>query len=239
MKKFIEEKDGLMFPLDLQLFAEDDGGSDDDPDNGDDDDDDDDGNEPKTFTQEQVNKMMAKEKRQGRLSVYKTLGIDPKNKEQVAKAKELLKGLGVPPANDKEDDSKQQKESLIDNQRLKDAEERAFNAECQVEAIKLGAKAKFVPDIVLLVKARMSEGDDFAETLSEVKEMYPSLFGSDDSSDDNKEGSQEQNKKKKKDTGKSVGDFTKKRKGKDDGGKSLGARLAESRKASVKKSMFD
>ena len=128
---------------------------------------------------------------------------------------------------------------MIDNQRLKDAEERAFNAECQVEAIKLGAKAKFVPDIVLLVKARMSEGDDFAETLSEVKEIYPSLFGSDDSSDDDKEGSQEQNKKKKKDTGKSVGDFTKKRKGKDDGGKSLGARLAESRKASVKKSMFD
>ena len=238
MKKFIEEKDGLMFPLDLQLFAEDDDGQGDDPDNGVDDEDEEE-DEPKTFTQEQVNKMMAKEKRQGRLSVYKTLGIDPRNKEQVAKAKELLKGLGVPPANDKEDDSKQQKESLIDNQRLKDAEERAFNAECQVEAIKLGAKAKFVPDIVLLVKARMSEGDDFAETLSEVKEMYPSLFGSDDSSDDDKEGSQEQNKKKKKDTGKSVGDFTKKRKGKDDGGKSLGARLAESRKASVKKSMFD
>ena len=238
MKKFIEEKDGLMFPLDLQLFAEDDGGSDDGTED-DVDDEDEEEDEPKTFTQEQVNKMMAKEKRQGRLSVYKTLGIDPKNKEQVAKAKELLKGLGAPPANDKEDDSTQQKESLIDNQRLKDAEERAFNAECQVEAIKLGAKAKFVPDIVLLVKARMSEGDDFAETLSEVKEMYPSLFGSDDSSDDDKEGSQEQNKKKKKDTGKSVGDFTKKRKGKDDGGKSLGARLAESRKASVKKSMFD
>lgn len=238
MKKFIEEKDGLMFPLDLQLFAEDDGGSDDDTED-DADYEDEEEDEPKTFTQEQVNKMMAKEKRQGRLSVYKTLGIDPRNKEQVAKAKELLKGLGVPPANDKEDDSKQQKESLIDNQRLKDAEERAFNAECQVEAIKLGAKAKFVSDIVLLVKARMSEGDDFAETLSEVKEMYPSLFGSDDSSDDDKEGSQEQNKKKKKDTGKSVGDFTKKRKGKDDGGKSLGARLAESRKASVKKSMFD
>ena len=238
MKKFIEEKDGLMFPLDLQLFAEDDGGSDDDTED-DVDDEDEEEDEPKTFTQEQVNKMMTKEKRQGRLSVYKTLGIDPRNKEQVAKAKELLKGLGAPPANDKEDDSKQQKESLIDNQRLKDAEERAFNAECQVEAIKLGAKAKFVPDIVLLVKARMSEGDDFAETLSEVKEMYPSLFGSDDSSDDDKEGSQEQNKKKKKDTGKSVGDFTKKIKGKDDGGKSLGARLAESRKASVKKSMFD
>ena len=238
MKKFIEEKDGLMFPLDLQLFAEDDGGSDDDTED-DVDDEDEEEDEPKTFTQEQVNKMMAKEKRQGRLSVYKTLGIDPRNKEQVAKAKELLKGVGAPPANDKEDDSTQQKESLIDNQRLKDAEERAFNAECQVEAIKLGAKAKFVPDIVLLVKARMSEGDDFAETLSEVKEMYPSLFGSDDSSDDDKEGSQEQNKKKKKDTGKSVGDFTKKRKGKDDGGKSLGARLAESRKASVKKSMFD
>lgn len=238
MKKFIEEKDGLMFPLDLQLFAENDGGSDDDTED-DADDEDEEEDEPKTFTQEQVNKMMAKEKRQGRLSVYKTLGIDPKNKEQVAKAKELLKGLGVPPADDKEDDSKQQKESLVDNQRLKDAEERAFNAECQVEAIKLGAKAKYVSDIILLVKARMSEGDEFAETLSEVKEMYPSLFGSDDSSDDDKEGSQEQNKKKKKDTGKSVGDFTKKRKGKDDGGKSLGARLAESRKASVKKSMFD
>lgn len=238
MKKFIEEKDGLMFPLDLQLFAEDGGGSDDDTED-DADDEDEEEDEPKTFTQEQVNKMMAKEKRQGRLSVYKTLGIDPRNKEQVAKAKELLKGLGVPPADDKEDDSKQQKESLIDNQKLKEAEERAFNAECQVEAIKLGAKAKYVSDIILLVKARMSEGDEFAETLSEVKEMYPNLFGSDDSSDDDKEGSQEQNKKKKKDTGKSIGDFTKKRKGKDDGGKSLGARLAESRKASVKKSMFD
>lgn len=44
----------------------------------------------KTFTQEQVNKMMTREKNQGRNAVYKELGINPKDSKSIAMVKALI-----------------------------------------------------------------------------------------------------------------------------------------------------
>lgn len=242
MKSFIEEKSKMRFPLNIQLFAEgEDGGNPEDDEGSDDEEEiEDDDKGSKTFTQEEVNKMMAREKRQGRLSVYKALGIDPKNKEQVERAKALLKG------NEDKKDTKESDNGGSDNseseRKLKEAERRANEAECKVKAVELGAKPKYVSDIILLVMARMNEGDEFADVLTEVKEMYPSMFGSVESEQEDEDDKDTKGKGKdkgKKDTGKSLGDFIKG--GKGNKGKSLGARLAEnqSRKAKESKSIFD
>ena len=48
------------------------------------------GKSEKTFTQDQVNRMMTREKNQGRNAVYKELGIDPKDTKTVAQFKAFI-----------------------------------------------------------------------------------------------------------------------------------------------------
>ena len=44
----------------------------------------------KTFSQSQVNRMMTREKNQGRNAVLRELGIDPKDKNAIAAVKALI-----------------------------------------------------------------------------------------------------------------------------------------------------
>ena len=46
--------------------------------------------EEKTFSQDQVSKMMAKEKNQGRNAVYNELGINPKDEKQIEAIKTFI-----------------------------------------------------------------------------------------------------------------------------------------------------
>ena len=50
----------------------------------------DEGKKEKTFTQEQINAMMTREKNQGRNAILKELGIDPKDTKMVAMVKALI-----------------------------------------------------------------------------------------------------------------------------------------------------
>ena len=44
----------------------------------------------KTFTQEQVNRMMTREKRQGRAAAFRELGIDPKDNDLISAIKATI-----------------------------------------------------------------------------------------------------------------------------------------------------
>ncbi len=52
------------------------------------------GNTGKTFTQEQVTRMMTREKNQGRNAVYRELGIDPKDTKTVNMFKAFIESYG-------------------------------------------------------------------------------------------------------------------------------------------------
>jgi hypothetical protein len=180
---------------------------------------DDKGKSDKTFTQEQVNKMMAREKNQGRSAALRELGIDPKDSKMVAMVKALIESQ-------KTDEQKAAEKDAENQAKMKEAEQRAQIAEAKAEAMMLGVKAQYVDDVVTLALAKMTEDSDLKTIIGEFKTKYPVWFG--ESEDDDKGGKDKgKGKTGQKGTGSSV-KTSKEDKGKEE--KSLGARLAAQRK---------
>lgn len=237
MRKILEHDEKEVtrgpLPLNLQFFASKDN-SDDDNDEGKDDNDDDAGDEEKddqnkdsdkdsgksdggksdkTFTQEQVNRMMTKEKNQGRNAALKELGIDPKDTK-------TLKMIQAFIASQKSEDNDTNNNET--QQKIQEATERALKAECKAEAMALGAKKEFVDDVVVLAMAKYDEDADFKTLIGEIKTKYKNFFDGEGEDD--------------KPTGKKgTGSALKKDKSKDNESKSLGSRLAAQRVGTAKK----
>jgi hypothetical protein len=173
----------------------------------------------KTFTQEQVSKMMTKEKNQGRNAAYRDLGIDPKDEKQLAMVKALIESQ-------KSDEQKAAEAKSAQDEAMKEAETRARIAEAKAEAMQLGVKPNYVEDAITLALSKLSEDNDLKTILGEFKTKYPIWFEEDK---DSKESVG------KKGTGTSVKSQTKQSKEKTS---SMGARLAAQRKGSVAKKSY-
>ena len=174
----------------------------------------------KTFTQAEVNKMMAREKHQGVNSVYNELGIKPGDKKAIDSIKEYL-------SSQKTDEQKAHEAEESKAQEIADAQQRATIAEAKAEAMMIGVQTQFVEDAVTLALAKIAneEGTDLKTALGELKTKYPVWFGT-----------SEEDKKDKKDVGQKGTGSSVKSSEKDKGneGKSLGARLAANRHNSGK-----
>lgn len=234
-----EESTKRILPLNLQHFAEPDTNNEPDTDDKDDDVNDpetDDGDvdgdksksKSKTFTQDDVKRMIAEEKKQGRTSILKELGLT--GKEDISKIADAFKKWRSEQMTDEE---KEKEAKSANDERVAELERKANMAIAQAEALKLGAKADCVEDVVALAVAKKGEDDDLKTVISELKTKYAHMFngGSDDDDD---------SKKKKKSTGtslKNVGGKTKTSadEGNDSG---LGARLAAQRKGNASKKSY-
>lgn len=185
--------------IDLQLFAgegegqgegskegEGDAGKNDDPPAG------------KTFTQEEVNAMMAKEKNQGKLAILKELGVEDSKtaKEALAKYKEYLDSQ-------KTEAQKLAEDLKVQQEAKASAEQKATLLERKFEAVALGAPANAVEDIVTLASTKVTDTKDFKTALEEVKAAYPQLFETSSGNTGNNVGS-------KKIGGNGIGSFGKK-----------------------------
>ena len=188
---------------------------------------DDKGKSGKTFTQEQVNKMMTREKNQGRNAALKELGIDPKDSKMVAMVKALIESQ-------KTDEQKAAEKDAENQTKMNEAEQRAQVAEAKAEAMMLGVKTQYVDDVVTLALAKMTEDSDLKTIIGEFKTKYPVWFG--ESEDDDKGGKDKgKSKTGQKGTGSSVKNSDKEKKGEEKG---LGARLAAQRRGTGKKSSY-
>lgn len=182
----------------------------------------------KTFTQDQVNRMMTREKNQGRNAVYKELGIDPKDTKMVNMFKAFVESQ-------KTDEQKAAEKETENQTKMNEAEQRAQVAEAKAEAMMLGVKTQYVDDVVTLALAKMTEDSDLKTIIGEFKTKYPVWFG--ESEDDDKGGKDKgKGKTGQKGTGSSV-KTSKEDKGKGEE-KGLGARLAAQRRGAGKKSSY-
>lgn len=180
----------------------------------------------KTFSQSDVDRMMAREKKQGVRSVLKRLGITKLDEKTEKKIKDFLES-------EKSDAQKQAEAAVKENTELEEANKRALTAEIKAEAMQAGAQVQYVDDIVTLIFAKVDneEGLDASTAISELKTKYPVWFTTKETDDDNK-------KKKVGDKGTGSSVSTKKTKS-EDGEKNIGTRLAANRrKASGKKSYW-
>lgn len=231
--------DDVRFPMNLQFFAEGDKGADEEDDEDEDDDagedeskskkdDDKSGKKPedksksgKTFTQEQLTKIAAAEKKQGRLAAFKELGLDPKDPKAIAMVKSLIESQKTP-------EQKELEKKNQENSELEEANRKVLIAESKAEALQLGIKPQYVEDAVTLALAKHTEGADVKTLIGEFKTKYPIWFNESED-DEDKKGKAGQ-----KGTGSSLSN-QQKGKGKET---SLGERLAAQRKSNNVKSSY-
>ena len=173
----------------------------------------------KTFSQEQVTRMMTREKNQGRNAALKELGIDPKDTKMIATVKALIEAQ-------KSDEQKKIEEQQKANSELDEANRRVAIAEAKAEAMQLGVKPQFVDDAITLAMAKVTDDTDLKTVLGEFKQKYPVWFEADD---DDKDSTG------KKGTGSSVKD---QKGGKKKETQTLGARLAAKRRPSANKKSY-
>ena len=175
----------------------------------------------KTFTQEDVNRMMAKEKQQGRNSVFNELGISPDDADIISIIKAVVAAKGG-----NEDDLQGNENSAA----IAQAEERARIAEMKADAMKAGVKAQYVDDAVDLVRARYSDdNNDFNAILNELKSKYAIWF--EETEEDDKGGAG------KRGTGSTIS-AKNQQGGKNNQEEGLGKRLAGLRRPQTKKSSY-
>lgn len=166
----------------------------------------------KTFTQAEVTAMLAREKKQGKNSVLRALGI-----------KDVDEGLQK--MNNNGDKSAEEKAAELINTANKskaDAENRAIAAERKLAAIKAGVKSEYVDDVVFIAGAKITDDNDFDAVVEGLKKTHAFYFSEGD---------------KKKDGTGSNSNYRKS--AKEEGGVSYGKKLAEQKtKNAVKQSDF-
>lgn len=166
----------------LQFFAESDGG---DPAGGDlkggegnegDDGDGGDGGSNKTFSQEDVNKLMSREKRKGRSSLIRELGLDPEDKDAVKNLKALIESSQTDKQKQEQDLKKAQDSAAQETTR-------ANAAERKLKVFMAGCQKDFVEEVTTLAAAKVNDDTDFDEALEEVKKKFPTFFGAEEDHD--------------------------------------------------------
>ena len=126
----------------------------------------------KTFTQDDVNRMMAKEKKQGRSSAFNELGIDPSNEKMVKAAKAFFSKLSD---NDDGDDADG---NGSDDGKSSELEYELVMANAKIAAMKQGVNPQYVDDVVTLVSNRMKQDESMKldTAIGELKKKYPGWF---------------------------------------------------------------
>ena len=174
----------------------------------------------KLFTQKEVNRFTAKEKEQGRNSVYKALGLDPKDKKTIEAVKSFVESQ-------KTEEQKNAEREAESNTKLLELEQRAMLAEAKAEVMALGVKGQFVDDAVTLALAKLNDDNDLKTVISSFKDKYPIWF---------KPSEEDKGSVGQRGTGSSVNNSKETNDGKHKTG--LGARLATQRRGKHKKSSY-
>ena len=169
----------------------------------------------KTYTQAQINSMMANEKRTARQALLKELGFevgdDQSYQTTVANIKKTLDAGKTQQQLDQEAKNKAEGEA-------KDANARAALAEMKVSALTAGVKPDRLDDMIILAQAKIAGGQEAKQVFADLKKNYPDAFGVESSGG----------------TGSHVNPANKT--GND--GENRGTRLAKQNKTSVKSSYF-
>lgn len=169
----------------------------------------------KSYTQSQINTMMANEKRTARQALLKELGFDVSDDKSYT---ETIKGI-------KQTLDAGKTQQQLDNEaktkaegEAKDATARAELAEMKVSALTAGVNPKRLDDMIILAQAKIAKGQTADQAFADLKKDYPDAFGVESSGG----------------TGSHVNPANKT----GDDGENRGSRLAKQNKTSVKSSYF-
>ena len=130
----------------------------------------------KTFTQEQVNAMMAREKNTARNAVLKELGYEVKDGSKYQDTVKTIKGILDQGKTQQQLDQEARQKAEGD---LSSEKSRADNLQAQIDAMKAGVKPDYVEDAIALLSPRVTENKPLSKLLEESETKYPNWFGED------------------------------------------------------------
>lgn len=123
----------------------------------------------KTFTQAEVNKLLANEKRQGRQSALRALGLNPDDKNAEKAAKAILDAQKTQAERDAEALTAAQAAQTA-------AEQKAQALEHKFSIIAAGCKVEYADEVAALVSLKITDTTDFDTALKAVKEKFSMFF---------------------------------------------------------------
>lgn len=139
-------------------------------------------NNQKTFTQEEVNRMMTREKKEGKKSILTSLGF--KTEDEAKSAVKLLNALmdSQKTPEDKANDKANKSEADKD-----EAERRAERAENKLACVMAGVSKDSVDDVLAIALLKVSDDKSLEKVLEDMKKesRYNSFFGTNDTSNNN------------------------------------------------------
>jgi hypothetical protein len=124
--------------------------------------------EMKTFTQEDVNNIVAREVKKTQEKLLKQLGIDDFNS-----AKEGLQKFREWQESQKTEAQKQAERLQQLEQQFNDVQKEKETLLAQLAAVKAGVHADFVEDVIVLAQRLVNEDTTIDEAIQKVIEKYP------------------------------------------------------------------
>lgn len=128
--------------------------------------------ENKTFTQEEINRMMTTEKNQGRLAALKELGLEGDIKD----VKKLIESFKAEQEAKKTDLQKKEEAIKELSEKEKVAAQKAIMLEAKLQAMQSGVNADYVDDIIVIAMPKVTEAKDLKAVLEEMKTKYSAFF---------------------------------------------------------------
>ena len=127
----------------------------------------------KTFTQQQVNDMMTREKKQGKQSVLNALGF--KTEQEAKDAISLLKALKDSQKSEEEKQKEANDAMVADKE---EAEQRALLAEAKLSCIENGVNKESVDDVLTIAMSKVSDDKKLEDVIADMKKekRYSSFF---------------------------------------------------------------
>ncbi|MEM5012072.1 hypothetical protein WKH57_15230 [Niallia taxi] len=126
----------------------------------------------KTFTQDDVNSVAAKEAKKAQEKLLKQLGIT-----DFENAKEGMQKFQQWQESQKTEEQKRQEQFQALENNFKSAQEAKSNLETQVAVLSAGVKKDFAQDVAALAKNYVTEEIDINKAVEMVVEKYPHFLG--------------------------------------------------------------
>lgn len=121
---------------------------------------------PKTFTQDDVSGLVAKETKKAQEKLLKSLGVTDFNtaKEGLQKYNEMIESQ-------KTDQQRKEEALTASETRAQELEQKAISLESQLVALRMNVNEDDLEDVLVLAKAKNK--DDIKEAIAEVIARYP------------------------------------------------------------------
>ena len=127
----------------------------------------------KSYTQEQLNAMMAAEKRTARQAILKELGFTVEDDKSF---KDTMAGIKKTLDADKTQAQKDAEARKLAEENLAAAEAKANQLNMKVSLLSAGVQTQYLDDVITIAVSKVTESNPIEKVIEDLKQRYPMFF---------------------------------------------------------------